>query len=324
VSVYTAINRSELEFFFDRYSLGKVVWFGGIQEGIDNSNYFVDTTQGHFVLTLFEQLTLDELHPIVKLLTTLHHYRIPCPTPQLDKQANALRLLNNKPAAIFNRLAGATVKRSDIFQCAQLGLQLAELHDCTQHCSFPYKINVLHDCQRLFCQLDGQLDEADYALISDELHFQSLNYPEHLPKGVIHADLFRDNVLFNGDKLSGILDFYSAGMGDLAFDLAVAVNDWCSENGVIDDEKVSALVSAYETLRPLHNEEKQHWKTVLRAAALRFWLSRLVHQHYPRSGDMIQQKSPLLFRQLLEQYRRAAEAYWLPSKAVNLVTHSGL
>jgi homoserine kinase type II len=120
---------------------------------------------------------------------------------------------------------------------------------------------------------------------------------------MIHADLFRDNVLFDGDKLSGILDFYSACKGTLLLDLAITANDWCYDNGVIHYEKMTALLSAYETLRPLHKQEKQHWQTLLRVAALRFWLSRLTHQLYPRQGEITQQKDPLFFRQLLKQHR---------------------
>jgi homoserine kinase type II len=325
VSVYTFVTRSDLEFFFDRYALGTVKRFEGINNGIDNSNYFVDTTQGQFVLTLFERLTLAELPHLIKLMTTLHHYHIPCPIPQLDKQGNALRLLSNKPAAIFKRLAGSTVEHIDIQHCTQLGLQLAELHDCTQHYSFPYTINVLNDCQKLFHQLGAHLNSADSYLIMDELYFQTQNYPKHLPTGVIHADLFRDNVLFDGDKLSGILDFYSAGIGDLLLDLAIAANDWCCDKGIINPDKVSALVSAYETLRPLHSNEKRHWQTLLRAAALRFWLSRLVHQYYPRLGNIVQEKDPLFFRQLLEQHRNSVEeTRWIPNKAVNLTVGSKL
>lgn len=305
MSVYTFVTRSELEFFFDRYALGSVKRFEAIHNGIDNSNYFVDTTQGRFVLTLFEQLSLTKLAPIIKLLTVLHHYHIPCPTPLLDRQGNALRLLNNKPAAVFKRLAGTAVKHPSIQHCSQLGLQLAELHDCTLHYPFPHTVNILHDCQKLFHQLASHLDSADHDLISDELYFQLQNYPKHLPTGIIHADLFRDNVLFSGDKLSGVLDFYNAGIGELALDLAITVNDWCCDNGVINTEKVTALVSAYEILRPLQAEEKQHWQTLLRIAALRFWLSRLVHQHQHQTqfDNFVQTKKPLFFRRLLEQHR---------------------
>lgn len=303
MSVYTRITRSQLEFFFDRYNLGTVLSFKGITNGIDNSNYFVETTQGSFVLTLFETLNIDELPPFIKLLSHLAYYRIPCPSPQLDKHAKSLRLLNNKPAAVFKRLSGVAIEQPTQLHCSQIGLQLAELHDCTEHYHFPIISHVVDECKTLFNQIDTQLTEIDRALIQDELTFQTLNYPENLPSGMIHADLFRDNVLFDGDKLSGILDFYSACKGTLLLDLAITANDWCYDNGVIHYEKMTALLSAYETLRPLHKQEKQHWQTLLRVAALRFWLSRLTHQLYPRQGEITQQKDPLFFRQLLKQHR---------------------
>lgn len=326
MSVYTPVTRSQLEFFFDRYTLGRVIKFEGITNGIDNSNYFVDTTQGSFVLTLFETLSLDELPHFMSLMTRLANYHIPCPRPQLDKQANSLRLLNNKPAAIFKRLSGTAIDVPTRSHCQQLGLQLAELHDCTQNYHFPITSNIVDECKTLFQQIATQITATDRLLIEDELRFQTQYYPDSLPSGVIHADLFKDNVLFEGDKLSGILDFYSAGTGALLLDLAITVNDWCCDNGTLNPSKVTALLSAYEALRPLHAQEKQHWQTLLRVAALRFWLSRLAHQLYPRAGEIIQQKDPLFFRRLLEQHRRSNEPHWLPTfhKAVNTATLSTL
>lgn len=325
MSVYTPVTHSQLEFFFDRYALGSVIQFEGIANGIDNSNYFVDTTQGSFVVTLFESLNMDELPQYIKLLTRLTQYHILCPCPQLDRQAKPLRMLNNKPAAIFKRLSGIVIKCPTYVHCQQVGLQLAELHDYTQNYHFPISINILAECKTLFAQLDNQLTETDRALITDELDFQTRHYPNNLPRGVIHADLFRDNVLFDGNKLSGILDFYSAGTGDLLLDLAITANDWCCDNGKPNASKVTVLLSAYETLRPLHTEEKQHWQTLLRIAALRFWLSRLTHQLYPREGEITQQKDPLFFRRLLEQHRNCTEQS-RPTfhKAVNTTARSTL
>jgi homoserine kinase type II len=304
VSVYTRVTRSQLEFFFDRYALGTVIRFENIVNGIDNSNYFVDTTQGSFVLTLFETLSDEQLAHIIKLLMKLNSYHIPCPCPQFDKQAQPLRLLNGKTAAVFKRLPGVTIEYTTPAQCQQVGLQLAELHDCAQYLDFPINCDVINDCWTLFNKIYQHLTAQDRALIEHELGFQTLHYPENLPTGIIHADLFRDNVLFDGNRLSGILDFYSAGKGVLLLDIAITVNDWCCENSVLNSEKVTALLSAYESLRPLQNEEKQHWQIVLRAAALRFWLSRLEHQLFPREGEIIQQKDPLFFRDLLEQHRK--------------------
>lgn len=305
MSVYTPITRSQLDQFFSTCALGEVISFEGIQDGINNTNYFVETTQGRFVLTLFETLTADELPHFMRLLSHLVNHNIPCPGPQPDPQAKVLRELNNKPAAVFKRLPGIATTSPSIEQCQEIGLQLANVHRCTQNYVFPIKNNNDLDwCKTLLNKIGAQLSVTDYALINDELLFQTENSSVSLPQGVIHADLFRDNVLFVDNQLSGILDFYSACNGSLLFDIAITANDWCCENGDINPDKMTALLSGYESLRPLEQLEKQHWQTMLRAAALRFWLSRLEHQLYPRSGDIIQQKDPLIFRQLLQQHRQ--------------------
>ena len=309
MSVYTQITRPQLNQFFSTYALGEVINFEGIQDGINNTNYFVETTQGDFVLTLFETLTTDELPHFMRLLSHLAKHNIPCPKPQPDRQANLLRELNNKPAAVFKRLSGIATTLPSIEQCREIGLQLANVHRCTQNYVFPIKNN--HDlggCKTLLNKINARLSATDRALINDELLFQATNSLAALPQGLIHADLFRDNVLFVDNRLSGILDFYSACNGVQLFDIAITANDWCCENGDINPYKITALLSGYESLRPLEQIEKQHWRTMLRAAALRFWLSRLEHQLYPRSGDIIQQKDPLVFRRLLQQHQQQNSA----------------
>ena len=305
MSVYTQITRPQLDQFFSTYAIGEVVSFEGIQDGIDNTNYFVETTQGCFVLTLFETLTAYELPHFMGLLSHLVKHNIPCPGPQPDPQANVLRELNNKPAAVFKRLSGRATASPSIEQCQEIGLQLANVHRCTQNYVFPIKNNNDLDwCKTLLNKIGAHLSAPDRALINDELLFQIENSSINLPQGVIHADLFRDNVLFIDNRLSGMLDFYSACNGSLLFDIAITVNDWCCENGDINPDKITALLSGYESLRPLEQLEKQHWQIMLRAGALRFWLSRLEHQLYPRPGDIIQQKDPLIFKNILLQHRQ--------------------
>lgn len=306
MSVYTLVTRPQLETFFDGYALGTVTTFKSITDGIDNTNYFVDTTEGSFVLTLFETLTHNELSLFIKLLTRLNDSHIPCPVPQFDKQAQQLRWLNDKPAAVFNRLQGTSVENPTESHCQQIGFQLARLHECAHDENFPINCDVLNECQTLFNKICDRLNATDLALIENELAFQTLNHPKDLPTGIIHADLFKDNVLFNENKLTGILDFYSAGKGAFLLDIAITVNDWCCDDGILNTKRVAAFLSAYESLRPLHSEEKQHWQTLLRAAALRFWLSRLEHTLNPREGETVQQKDPLYFRQILQYHRQIA------------------
>jgi homoserine kinase type II len=305
MSVYTAVTHTQLDQFFSHYLLGEVLSYEGIQDGIDNTNYFVTTTEGEFVLTLFESLSADKLPHFVNLLLYLGKNNLPCPSPKLDKQSRPLGLLNNKQAAIFNRFPGRAVLAPSIKHCHEIGLHLGRLHRYTQNYAFP--INSNHDlrwCKSVFNKIERHLTIVDRALITDELRFQASNQAVDLPKGVIHGDLFKDNVLFIDDKLSGLLDFYSAGTGILLLDLAITANDWCLDDGVCNPEKLVALLSTYERVRPLESSEKQNWPIQLRAAALRFWLSRLEHQCYPRAGAITQQKDPLIFRQLLLQYQQ--------------------
>ncbi|MGZ4956467.1 MAG: homoserine kinase [Methylobacter sp.] len=305
MSVFTRITRPQLDQFFSAYTLGEVIAFEGITDGIDNTNYSVTTTQGSFVLTLFESLAADDLPHFVKLLSHLGKNNLPCPCPQNDREANALRQLNGKPAAVFRRLPGIATASPSILHCQEIGLQLASLHRCTQDYVFPVKnTNDLNWCKTVSNKIGAHLSVTDRELINDELVFQTENSPVNLPLGVIHADLFKDNVLFVDDRLSGLLDFYSACTDTLLLDVAIAANDWCCDDGIVNAEKLTALLAAYESLRPLEALEKRHWSIMLRAAALRFWLSRLAHQCYPRPGELTQQKDPLTFRRILLQHRQ--------------------
>jgi len=308
VAVYTQITRSQLDQFFSTYALGEVISFEGIQDGINNTNYFVETTQGSFVLTLFETLTVNELPHFMGLLSHLVKHKLSSPAHQSDRQGQVLRELNHKPAALFKRLSGIAITSPSIEQCWQVGRQLAALHRCTQHYDFPVKNNNdLEGWQQQLNKIHDRLSATDRDLIKDELLFQTANHSNNLLQGVIHGDLFRDNVLFVDNQLSGILDFYSASSGALLFDLAITANDWCRENGAINTDKLTTLLAAYQSLRPLEPLEKHHWQTQLRAAALRFWLSRLEHQLYLRPGDLIQQKDPHVFKQLLQLHRQSLD-----------------
>jgi homoserine kinase type II len=305
VSVFTRITRPQLDQFFSAYTLGEVVSFEGITDGIDNTNYGVTTTQGRFILTLFESLTADQLPHFIKLLLHLGKNNLSCPLPQSDRQGNSWGRLNGKPAAVFKRLSGTAAASPSILHCQEIGLQLASLHRCTQDYVFPIKNgNDLGWCKKAQDKVGARLSAADRELIDDELAFQAENGTVKLPRGVIHADLFRDNVLFVEDRLSGLLDFYSACTDALLLDVAITANDWCCDNGTVNNKKFAALLSAYQSLRPLEPLEKQHWPVMLRAAALRFWLSRLEHQCYPRPGEITQQKDPLVFRDILLQHRQ--------------------
>lgn len=309
MSVYTSVTSAQLDAFFGAYDLGRVLDFAGIADGIANSHYAVATTQGDYVLTLFEAQSNEELTPVIELMQRLGASNPLYPNPRADRQNRLLRRLNGKPALVCKRLTGQSTVSPTIDQCRQIGSELARLHLDTRDCAFP--IASHHDVnsiRALFEQVESQLSTDDRELIFGELQFQSKHERQALPGGMIHGDLFRDNALFADGQISGILDFYSACHDHWLRDIAVSANDWCCDDGIFNTQKLTALLAGYETLRPLSAIEHQHCNRMLRAAALRFWLSRLVHRYSNRAAALSQPKDPFVFKDLLVRHRHAAHA----------------
>ncbi|AFJ03372.1 Homoserine kinase [Methylophaga frappieri] len=307
MSVYTEVGRTALEQFLDDYDLGKLISYQGISAGIENTNYFVTTSQGEFVLTLFEQHEYSELAYFLNVMTFFYQQGIPSAHPAADKQGNYLKKLAEKPAALVNRLAGGTVDTwSTPAQCQAIGDRLGQMHLAGQQ--FPSRrpnSRGAHWRKKTGKALIPHLDSATADMLAAELAFQQ-NYADlDLPWGVVHSDLFRDNALFDGDQLSGIIDFYYACDDYLLYDLAVAVNDWCvAENGLLETTRYQRLMQAYIQRRPLTAAEITNWNLMLRAAALRFWLSRLQDQLFPREGELTQIKNPDAFLAILRQHQQ--------------------
>lgn len=304
MSVYTAISQQQLEGFLQHYSLGVLEQFSGIQAGIENTNYRVTTSQGHYILTIFESLTAQDLPCYLSLMAHLNQSSFPAPKPFQNKKGCFINYLEHKPATLFNCLPGQSIENPSTPQCIQIGEYLAKLHLISGSSDF-YKLNQksLIGCQQAFKKMQNRLSEDDAKLLNSELNFQSTYPLPDLPQGIIHADLFKDNVLFNQGRISGILDFYNACNDCFLFDIAVTCNDWCVENGSVNQQKFTALLSGYQQIRGLNVDEKTHLPLFLRLAALRFWLSRLEHQLNPKEGELTLEKDPLVFKQLLEYYR---------------------
>ncbi|MFZ2727373.1 MAG: homoserine kinase [Methylococcaceae bacterium] len=304
MAVYTLVTQSQLNDFLEKYNLGELINYSGIIDGIANSHYALITTQGAFILTLFESLNSEELPKIINLLRYLSDENSLYPQLCVDKSGSVLNNLNNKATIICRRLIGEAMTNPSIYHCQQLGVQLAKLHLKTSH----YQLNIeshnnLERLKTLFAKVTPFLTNEDHELIADELAFQNQYADKYLPSGVIHGDLFRDNVLFNGDRLSGIIDFYSACDDYLLRDIAIAINDWCVEAEGVNQDKVLALLSAYQHIRPLQAIEKQQGLIFLRVTALRFWLSRLVHYYYSQEAQLSHPKDPLVFKKLLLAHR---------------------
>ncbi|MFV1992710.1 MAG: homoserine kinase [Acidiferrobacterales bacterium] len=305
MSVYTRIGRAELESFLSNYHAGQLSDFEGIQSGIENTNYFVNTSTGKFVLTIFEHHTKEELPFFLDLTAFLSEHAIPCAHPKADNSGAYLGELKGKPAALVARLAGKSLEQPQASHCQSVGQVLAKLHNAGQQFpqtrENPRGPHWWHETAKI---LDGHLATADRELLEDELYFQKQFRLSHLPRGIIHADLFRDNVLFAGDVLGGLIDFYYACTDVLLFDLAITVNDWCVNKELsLDSELTSAMTTAYIQTRPLGQDEIEAWPIMLRAAALRFWLSRLYDKHFPRPGEMTHTHDPDVLKHVLIHHR---------------------
>jgi homoserine kinase type II len=305
MSVFTKVSHAELEAFLQQYPVGKLIGYQGIGEGVENTNYFVDTEDGRWVLTLFERLNHDDLPFFLGLMDHVASRGVPGAMPARTRSGHNLTQLNGKPAALVRRLVGQSVLFPSLEQCAQVGRVLGELH-VTAGSYGGHGDNTRGAAWRESTgrALLRHVDADTAALIEDELGAQAALALPSLPQGVIHADLFRDNVLFVDDRLTGVIDFYYACNDALLYDLAVTVNDWCTEaSGAPNAARWQAMTSAYRGRRELTAEEIAAWPLVLRAAALRFWLSRLWDWTFPREGDVVHIKDPNPYRRILEHHR---------------------
>lgn len=303
MSVFTTVTNDQMKKWLQAYPLGGLVALQGIASGITNTNYFVTTSAGRFVLTLFERNTAEELPYFISLMSHLADHGIPCPKPVANTHGDCLAELNGKPAVLVSCLQGRDIASPSAAHCAEVGRVLAEMHVAGQ--SFPDSMaDPRGKAWRLAtaAKVSGFLGHESRTMLETELMRANDMGAEALPKGVIHADLFRDNVLFDDHKVGGVIDFYYACNDVLLYDVAIAVNDWCSnEDATLDDGRVKALLQAYHAVRPLTESEHECWPEMLRVAALRFWLSRLYDLHFPQEGELTHAKEPQHFERILKQ-----------------------
>jgi homoserine kinase type II len=316
MSVYTSVEQEDLTEFLKQYSLGELVDYKGISAGIENTNYFVTTTEGEYVLTLFEQLSAEELPYFLNLMAFLAEHDIPSAHPLPDREGHYLRNLKGKPTALVKRLHGGDVTEPNINQIEALGTALGHMHTVGMEFGEQRKNRRgPHWWRETIQKVQPCLDEEENKILQQELEYQTSFRHSELPLGVTHADLFRDNALWEGNQLTGIIDFYYACHDVLLYDVAVVVNDWCvKKDGELDKECVKTFLAAYHQQRPFNSQEQAAWPVMLRAAALRFWLSRLHDLHFPRPGEITHTKDPDVFKRILQnriQHHEQLQNLWV-------------
>jgi len=316
MAVFTEVSTSEAAALLADLQLGVLQSMEGCASGIENTNYFVTTDLGPYVLTLFERLTAEQLPFYLNLMRHLADRGIPVPAPQVDAHDCILHSIQGKPASVVTRLKGRNQLSPQAGDCAQVGAMLARMHLAGQ--DYPaHQPNL----RGLAWWVDTipvvlpHLSPAQAELITSELAFQQdlaagAAY-QRLPQGPIHADLFRDNVMFDGPTLAGFFDFYFAGCDTFGFDIGVCLNDWCIDlaTGALDPVRAQAFVAAYDAERHLTDDELALLPALLRGAALRFWTSRLWDFHLPRDAAMLQPHDPTHFERVLTLRRERAWAY---------------
>ena len=321
MAVFTPVTLEEVNFWLSEfYDLGHAFELKGISSGIENSNFFLSTEKDgishQYVLTIFERLTAEQLPFYLKLMKHLARQGIAVPAPAEDRTGQILQTLKGKPATIVEKLDGAPEMAPKATHCGQVGAMLARMHLAGQ--TFPIQQPNLRSIswwKETIPLILPHIDQEQQDLLLGELKeqekfFASSNYAK-LPEGPSHCDLFRDNVLFKKNPidqnplLSGFFDFYFAGTDKWLFDLAVTVNDWCIDlaTGELDQVRMDAMLDSYQSVRALNQAEKESWSLTLRAAALRFWVSRLWDFYLPRDAELLTPHDPRHFERILRLRR---------------------
>ncbi|MGV3653583.1 MAG: homoserine kinase [Noviherbaspirillum sp.] len=308
MAVFTPVSLDDLAHWATQFPVGKVLAVKGISSGIENSNFFLTAESGEYVLTLFEKLGFEQLPFYLNLMRHLADRGVLVPSPLANQRGDLLAELHGKPAAIVTKLEGACQMAPRPVHCAAVGAMLARMHLAAR--DFPLRqpnLRGLSWWRETAPEVAPHLPAEGRALLDAELAFQETFAAspvyQALPGGPVHADLFRNNVMFDGERLTGFFDFYFAGNDTWLFDVAVTVNDWCidDDSGALDEARVRAMLDAYHAVRPFCAEERDAWRPMLRAGALRFWLSRLYDFHMPREAEMLTPHDPSHFERILRQ-----------------------
>lgn len=303
MSVFTPVSDAEARALLEHYTLGELEKLEGIAQGVENTNYFLTTTTGEYVLTLFEHIPRADLPFYVGLMDHLAHHDVICPAPMRRDDGEMLTDVNGKPAVIVSRLPGAPEAKPDEHTCRAAGRILGGIHVAAVDYDASLENWRGRAWRESFAQqLKPRLAKAQNELIAAENAYQAIHDDSVLPTGIIHGDFFHDNVLWGRDG-GGVIDFYFACDDALLYDVAIAVNDWCvNPDATLDHARAHAFLKGYHTERPLESFERSLWPVMLRRAALRTWLGRLGYNYFPRDSHMTIPKDHEFSRRLLEHH----------------------
>lgn len=327
MAVYTKISENKLISLLKKYNIGNLKSYKGIVEGVENTNYKIITSKNKFILTIFEKrVEKKDLPFFITLQKFLSKKKIRCPNPIADKKNKFINKIENKNCVIMSFLEGKKIINPDIKHCKQIGFELARMHESTKNFKGKRK-NSLHfsSWQKILekCKKSPFLNKkipqknhpsinkySDYFdPIQKELDFLKKNWPKNLPKGIIHADVFKDNVFFINGSLTGLIDFYFACNDFYAYELAICVNDWCFKNfKTFETKKYLSFLKSYQKKRKLTKQEIKNMSTLLRGAAIRFLLTRLHDQLYHPKDAIVKQKNPLDYFHILETHKKIQES----------------
>ena len=299
MAVYTEVAAEELDALLDRYAIGELASCKGIAEGVENSNYFLSTDQAQFILTLYEKrVRPDDLPFFLGLMEHLAKNGVNCPTPVHDREGRVLQSVAGRPAVIVTFLSGYSLRRPQPAHCRELGAALATMHEAGLN--FPLKREnglSIAGWEELFEAISGEAGKLRPGMageIGEELGALRAEWPAGLPQGVIHADLFPDNVFFLNDRISGLIDFYFACNDLLAYDLAICMNAWCFEPGHdFNVTKARALLNGYNSVRTLGADELAALPVLARGSAMRFLLTRLYDWFNTPQSAYVKRKDPM-------------------------------
>lgn len=301
MSVYTNLTKRNLKEILKRYHIGNVRTFSGISDGITNSNFYLNTTQGEYVLTIFEDINENKAKRYLELMSFFSNNNLCSPMIQRTSSDNFISIYKGKPLAIMQKLEGETVKKSNIKLCKSLGCTIAQFHKT----SLDYNKSIKNSrdikwIDKSIKRVKSHLSTNQVELLIEAKAIYKRFFNYKLPTGIIHSDLFKDNVLHKNNKVLGIIDYYYSFTGPFIYELAVIINDWCVKpDGTIDSIKYHNLIEGYNSIKSLTTKENKYIKEALIAAALRFYLSRLLDMIFPKVGEITHIKDPLIFEKIL-------------------------